>query len=80
MVATLCLYVFGGPVIHDFAFTFIVGILAGTYSSLYIASGILLWWHKGERPRTGARITVQNEPVRTAAPATTKPPVVRPAV
>ena len=64
--------------LNDFAFTFLVGILAGTYSSIYIASAIVLWWHKGERPRTGARVTVEGGDTYTAAP--TKPPVVRPAV
>jgi SecD/SecF fusion protein len=78
ILATGCLYLFGGPVINDFAFTFLVGILAGTYSSLYIASYVVLKWNKGERPRIGARITMQQgEAVR--APATPKPPMVRPA-
>jgi preprotein translocase subunit SecF len=34
------------------AFTFLVGIITGTYSSIYIASAFVLWWHKGERPKT----------------------------
>ena len=38
------LYVFGGQVIHDFAFALLVGIIIGTYSSIYIASPILLEW------------------------------------
>ena len=41
---------FGGAVMNDFAFTFLVGILTGTYSSIYIACAIVLWWHKGKRP------------------------------
>ncbi|HKI68348.1 MAG TPA: protein translocase subunit SecF, partial [Verrucomicrobiae bacterium] len=49
-LATLALYIFGGGVINDFAFTFLVGILTGTYSSIYIASALVLWWHKGQRP------------------------------
>jgi SecD/SecF fusion protein len=53
-LATLSLYIFGGPVINDFAFTFLVGILTGTYSSIYIASALVLWWHKGHRPQIGA--------------------------
>jgi SecD/SecF fusion protein len=52
-IATMCLYVWGGGVINDFAFTFLIGILAGTYSSIYIASAFVLWWHKGERPAIG---------------------------
>ncbi|HLX95232.1 MAG TPA: protein translocase subunit SecD, partial [Verrucomicrobiae bacterium] len=50
LIATLCLFIWGGGVINDFAFTFLVGIVVGTYSSIYIASVIVLWWHKGERP------------------------------
>ncbi|MGV3773482.1 MAG: protein translocase subunit SecD, partial [Verrucomicrobiales bacterium] len=37
-LSTLSLYLFGGGVINDFAFTFLVGILSGTYSTIYIAS------------------------------------------
>ncbi len=53
-LATLSLYIFGGGVINDFAFTFLVGILTGTYSSIYIAGAIVLWWHKGQRPNIGS--------------------------
>ena len=49
-LATMSLYAFGGGAINDFAFTFLVGIVTGTYSSIYIASALVLWWHKGERP------------------------------
>ncbi|MEI6077563.1 MAG: protein translocase subunit SecD [Verrucomicrobiota bacterium] len=62
-LATASLYWFGGGVINDFAFTFLVGIIVGTYSSVYIASVIVLWWHKGERPAIGAsQVTIQNAP------------------
>jgi SecD/SecF fusion protein len=53
-LATLSLYIFGGGAINDFAFTFLVGIITGTYSSIYIASTLVLWWHKGQRPHIGA--------------------------
>ncbi len=61
-LATLSLFIFGGGVINDFAFTFLVGIIVGTYSSIYIASVIVLWWHKGERPNIGggSQVVVQN--------------------
>jgi SecD/SecF fusion protein len=52
-LATLSLFIFGGGEIHDFAFTFLVGIITGTYSSIYIASALVLWWHKGQRPPIG---------------------------
>jgi len=59
-IATLSLFIWGGGVINDFAFTFLVGIIVGTYSSIYIASVIVLWWHKGERPAIGAsQVAVQ---------------------
>jgi SecD/SecF fusion protein len=51
LLSTLSLYLFGGGVINDFAFTFLVGILTGTYSSIYIASAFVMWWHRGERPK-----------------------------
>ncbi len=59
-LATMSLYLFGGGVINDFAFTFLIGILTGTYSSIYIASAIVLWWHKGERPKIASQVTVEN--------------------
>jgi SecD/SecF fusion protein len=65
-LATLSLFIFGGGEINDFAFTFLVGIITGTYSSIYIASALVLWWHKGQRPAIGGA-PVAAEPV--AAPA-----------
>lgn len=56
LLATLSLYFFGGGVVNDFAFAFLVGILTGTYSTMYIAGAFVLWWHKGERPKIGAEI------------------------
>ncbi|MBW2002816.1 MAG: protein translocase subunit SecF [Deltaproteobacteria bacterium] len=38
------LFILGGGVIHDFAFALLVGILTGTYSSIYVASPVLLIW------------------------------------
>jgi SecD/SecF fusion protein len=60
-LATTSLYLFGGGAINDFAFTFLVGIITGTYSSIYIASALVLWWHKGQRPHIGSGpIAVEN--------------------
>jgi preprotein translocase subunit SecF len=42
----LALYLFGGPVIHDFAFALTFGVVIGTYSSMFIASPILVWWYE----------------------------------
>jgi preprotein translocase SecF subunit len=38
------LFALGGPVIHDFAFALCFGVIIGTYSSIFIASPILVWW------------------------------------
>jgi preprotein translocase subunit SecF len=35
---------FGGEIIHAFAFTLLVGVVVGTYSSVFVASPILLWF------------------------------------
>lgn len=61
-LATMSLFIFGGGPVNDFAFTFLIGILTGTYSSIYIASAIVLWWHKGHRPRIGSQVTVESAP------------------
>jgi SecD/SecF fusion protein len=63
-LATLSLFIFGGGAINDFAFTFLIGIITGTYSSIYIASAFVLWWHKGELPRTAPSVAVR--PATTA--------------
>lgn len=42
MVATLALYILGGGVIHDFALTMLIGVIVGTFSSIYVSSAILL--------------------------------------
>src|SRR5476649_2369565 len=51
----IALFLFGGPVLHPFSFALVCGIIVGTYSSVFIASPIVLFWHnytdKGKRPR-----------------------------
>jgi len=42
LIVNLSLMIFGGPVIYDFAFTFFVGIIAGTYSSMLLVTGVVL--------------------------------------
>lgn len=64
-LATLSLFIFGGGEINDFAFTFLVGIITGTYSSIYIASALVLWWHRGQRPGIGSG-PIQAEAVAAA--------------
>ena len=44
LIVLVALFVLGGGIIHDFAFAMIIGVLVGTYSSIYVASPILLLW------------------------------------
>ncbi len=46
LLVVLALFLLGGGIIHDFAFAMLVGIVVGTYSSIFVASPILLAWQK----------------------------------
>ena len=61
LLAALSLYIFGGGVINDFAFTFVIGIITGTYSSIYIAANIVHWWNKGQRPEIHSTFIAEEE-------------------
>jgi preprotein translocase subunit SecF len=56
LIVVFCLYLFGGEVIHDFSFALLVGIFIGTYSSIFIASPILLVGGKGA---AAARVSIR---------------------
>lgn len=45
LLPVIAMYLFGGEVISNFAFAFLVGIIVGTYSSVYVASGIVAEWY-----------------------------------
>jgi len=44
LIVVFSLFLFGGQVINDFAFTLLVGVIVGTYSSVYVASPLLIGW------------------------------------
>jgi len=44
LVTSIALFFFGGEVIHDFALAMIIGVIIGTYSSIFVASPIVLLW------------------------------------
>ncbi|MCL5021963.1 MAG: protein translocase subunit SecF [Nitrospirae bacterium] len=46
LITSLALFFFGGEVIHDFSLAMILGVLIGTYSSIFVASPIALFWEK----------------------------------
>ncbi|MDR1173752.1 MAG: protein translocase subunit SecF, partial [Puniceicoccales bacterium] len=48
-LAALALYVFGSGVVVDFALVFAIGVVVGTFSSIFIASPVFYTWHRGNR-------------------------------
>lgn len=53
LLVVLALFVLGGGVIHNFAFAMLVGVLVGTYSSIFVASPLLIFWE--ERKASSAK-------------------------
>jgi SecD/SecF fusion protein len=49
-LVVLALYLFGGVVLHDFALAMILGVLVGSYSSIFVASPFVYAWRKKARP------------------------------
>ena len=48
--AVAALFAFGDGSIFDFALVMLIGVVSGTYSSIFIATPIMLWWYRGKRP------------------------------
>ena len=68
LIPILCLFFFGGAVLRDFSLAIIIGVAVGTYSSIFIASPIVLWW---TRARGGSKVTLQREiTTKRTGPAT----------
>ena len=52
-LTVFALFIFGGEVINDFAFTMIIGVIIGTYSSIYQSCPLLFFWNKIFKPKKG---------------------------
>lgn len=71
-LTAIALYLFGGQVLNGFSFALVVGIIVGTYSSIFIASPILIFWQdflesrKGRTP-AAAPVKAPREDVRRGA-------------
>ena len=52
LLVLLALFFLGGEAVSGFSNALIIGIAVGTYSSIYIASPVVLWWHRGEGKRS----------------------------
>jgi len=53
LLTVVALYTLGGKVINDFAFTMIIGVISGTYSSIYQSCSLLYFWQKIFKPKKG---------------------------
>ena len=53
LLTVVTLFIFGGEVINDFAFTMIIGVITGTYSSIYMSCSLLTFWKKLFKPKKG---------------------------
>ena len=63
LLSVLALYLFGGEVLEGFAFTMLVGIISGTYSTVFIAAAIAILWQRG-RPVKGQAAPAAAAPAR----------------
>lgn len=55
LITVVMLLIFGGGALHDFALVLFIGMISGVYSTVYIATPIVIWWHRGKRPELGAK-------------------------
>ena len=69
-IVALILYAFGGATIHGFAFCLVLGVLVGTYSSIYVATALLVWLSRPAKTPSRASMVVvpptDARPVRAA--------------
>ena len=66
-LSALALFAFGGEVLRGFAFTMIVGIITGTYSSIFVAAAIVTFWR-----RKATRTSAEASPATATAPSRRK--------
>jgi preprotein translocase subunit SecF len=72
-LTVIALFMFGGPVLHGFSFALVCGIIVGTYSSVFIACPIVLFWHNyADRRRKVAPVMAAPARSETARKSTTR--------
>lgn len=69
LLTALALFLFGGPVLNGFSFCLVCGIIVGTYSSVFVASPILIFWHNflEGRKRSSGSSPIASKPVVPAS-------------
>jgi SecD/SecF fusion protein len=70
LIPIICLFFLGGSVLRDFSLAIIIGVGVGTYSSIFIAAPIVLWW---TRARGGGASSLRREVTQKAVAATGPP-------
>jgi len=64
LLVVVAIFVLGGEVLHDFAFALLVGMISGTYSTVYVAGAILVYWHNYSVQRQKGRPSTANSGAR----------------
>jgi len=77
LLTALALFLFGGQVLNGFAFALVCGIIVGTYSSVFVASPILIFWHnflegRKRSARGGSSVAAPRKPPNGPVPAAAK--------
>ena len=70
MLVVIALYFLGGEVLNTFALTLVIGIIIGTYSSIYVAAAIVVIWRDFQ---SRGKLAAVPAPVKPAAPAPQAP-------
>ena len=68
LIPILCLFFLGGAVLRDFSLAIIIGVVVGTYSSIFIASPIVLWWTRARGESTSSLRREITQKATTANP------------
>lgn len=71
MLAAFSLFIFTTGSMKDFALALIVGMVSGTYSTIFIASAFVYWWKNGEKKRKSRRLLASSKSVKSV-PAASK--------
>lgn len=69
MLVVIALYFLGGEVLNTFALTLLIGVIIGTYSSIYVAAAIVVIWKNFKTRRRLAAVPVPAAPPASASPA-----------
>jgi preprotein translocase subunit SecF len=72
LLSAIALFLFGGEVLHGFAFAMIVGIVTGTYSSIFVAAAIVTFWRRKQLRTSAAPAAVPSSAPSTSGTAQSK--------